>query len=81
MSTNVIGQPLARVDGRAKVTGGARYAADFNQPGQALCGDRQRDGRPRPRSTGIDSAAVDGMPGVVAVITPPQCAATGLRAA
>ena len=31
----IIGKPLPRVDGRAKVTGGARYAADFNQPGQA----------------------------------------------
>ncbi len=25
---------MNRVDGRAKVTGAARYAADFNQPGQ-----------------------------------------------
>ena len=33
MTTNVIGKPLPRVDGRAKVTGAARYAADFNQPG------------------------------------------------
>lgn len=29
-----IGTPLARVDGRAKVTGAARYAAEFNRPGQ-----------------------------------------------
>ncbi|WP_455873315.1 hypothetical protein [Rhizobium yanglingense] len=33
---NLIGKPLTRVDGRAKVTGKARYAADFNQPGPAL---------------------------------------------
>ena len=32
MTTGIIGRPLARVDGRAKVTGRARYAADFNQP-------------------------------------------------
>ena len=30
-----IGQPLPRVDGRAKVTGAARYAAEFDQPDQA----------------------------------------------
>ena len=35
MSDPVIGKPLARVDGRAKVTGAARYAAEFNQPAQA----------------------------------------------
>ena len=31
----MIGRPLTRIDGRAKVTGQARYAAEFNQPGQA----------------------------------------------
>ena len=36
MTNNVIGKPLARVDGRAKVTGSARYAADFNQESQAM---------------------------------------------
>ncbi|WP_458098216.1 xanthine dehydrogenase family protein molybdopterin-binding subunit [Roseomonas sp. WA12] len=30
----LIGRPITRVDGRAKVTGAARYAAEFNQPGQ-----------------------------------------------
>ena len=35
MTNNVIGKPLARVDGWAKVTGSARYAADFNQESQA----------------------------------------------
>ena len=29
---NVIGQPLDRVDGRLKVTGGARYAAEARVP-------------------------------------------------
>src|SRR5262249_34553996 len=27
-----IGQPVSRVDGRAKVTGGAKYAADYHAP-------------------------------------------------
>ncbi len=30
-----IGTPTSRVDGRAKVTGAAKYAAEFNQPGLA----------------------------------------------
>src|SRR5688500_18669832 len=34
MSTPSVGTPLPRVDGRAKVTGAARYAAEFSQPGQ-----------------------------------------------
>ena len=35
MTTAFIGQPVSRVDGRQKVTGGAIYAAEFDQPGQA----------------------------------------------
>jgi xanthine dehydrogenase YagR molybdenum-binding subunit len=30
-----IGQPTSRYDGRAKVTGGAKYAAEFNTEGLA----------------------------------------------
>ena len=26
---NVVGQPISRIDGRLKVTGGARYTADI----------------------------------------------------
>lgn len=33
MTTKQIGKPASRVDGRAKVTGEARYAAEFNTPG------------------------------------------------
>ncbi len=29
MSTSVIGQPVTRIDGKLKVTGGAKYAADY----------------------------------------------------
>src|SRR5437868_12647418 len=35
MITNFIGQPLNRVDGRAKVTGQAKYAAEYNVPNLA----------------------------------------------
>lgn len=68
MTTSIIGRPLSRVDGRAKVTGAARYAADFNQPDQAyavIVSATIGLGR----ITAIDDAAVARMPGVVAVIT------------
>lgn len=64
----IIGQPLARVDGRAKVTGAARYAADFNQQGQAFAVIVSAT-IGLGRVTRIDSAEVEGMPGVLAVIT------------
>jgi xanthine dehydrogenase YagR molybdenum-binding subunit len=32
MTTNYIGKPTSRVDGRVKVTGEAKYAAEFNVP-------------------------------------------------
>ena len=35
ISTNTIGKPVSRVDGPAKVTGQAKYAAEFNVPGLA----------------------------------------------
>lgn len=64
----VIGKPLTRIDGRDKVSGGAHYAADFNQEGQlhavivsATIG--------LGRVTAIESAEVEAMPGIVALIT------------
>ena len=33
---NTIGQPLARIDGRVKVIGAAKYAAEFQRPKLAL---------------------------------------------
>lgn len=32
---SALGQPVDRVDGRSKVTGGARYSAEFALPGLA----------------------------------------------
>ncbi len=63
-----IGQPLSRVEGRAKVTGAARYAAEFNQPGQAyavIVGSTVGLGR----VVAIDDAPVRQMQGVLAVIS------------
>jgi xanthine dehydrogenase YagR molybdenum-binding subunit len=68
MSQNAVGQPLARVDGRLKVTGAARYAAEFNQPNQAyavIVGATVGLGR----VTGIDVEAVSHLPGLLAVIS------------
>ncbi len=35
MTTSYIGLPISRVDGRAKVTGAAKYAAEYNVPNLA----------------------------------------------
>jgi xanthine dehydrogenase YagR molybdenum-binding subunit len=68
MTMSVIGQPLLRVDGRAKVTGSARYAAEFNQSGQAYAAIVSATiGLGRIAS--IDSRSASDMPGIVAVIT------------
>jgi xanthine dehydrogenase YagR molybdenum-binding subunit len=63
-----IGTPLSRVDGADKVTGKAKYAAEYKVPdllyGYALC-SRIAKGR----ITAIDEAAARSVPGVVDVIT------------
>ena len=67
MTVQIIGKPRTRVDGPLKVTGRARYAADFNQPGQAyavIVSATVGLGR----VISMDSAAVERMPGVLAVL-------------
>jgi len=67
MTIQIIGNPRPRVDGPLKATGRARYAADFNQPGQAyavIASATVGLGR----VTGMDSGAVEKMPGVLAVL-------------
>ena len=62
------GRPLDRVDGRLKVTGGARYAAEFSSDGMshgALVLSTQSKGRIR----ALDSTAALASPGVVTVLT------------
>ena len=64
-----IGQPLTRRDGPLKVTGQARFSADNLPPGTlhaALCVARIAKGR----VTGLDVAAAEAHPGVVAVMRP-----------
>jgi xanthine dehydrogenase YagR molybdenum-binding subunit len=64
-----IGKPLDRVDGRLKVTGTARYAAEFSVPGlvhAVLVQSTIAAGG----IAGFDLADAEGMPGVLAIITP-----------
>ncbi len=68
MTIPAIGNPLDRVDGRAKVTGDARYAAENNLRGithAALVPATIASGR----ITSIDTTAALKAPGVLAVIT------------
>ncbi|MYZ48407.1 xanthine dehydrogenase family protein molybdopterin-binding subunit, partial [Propylenella binzhouense] len=64
----IVGQPVSRVDGAAKVTGGARYAAEFAVPGlvhAALVASTVAKGL----VAAIDIAAAAAAPGVLAVLT------------
>ena len=63
-----IGQGIIRQDGRLKVTGAARYAAEFNVPG-CLHAVLVQSTIPAGTITGYDTAQAERMPGVVAVIT------------
>ena len=64
----MIGQPVSRVDGRAKVTGGARYAAEYNVAGLAY-GYVVSSAIARGSITSIDTAAALAVPGVLRVFT------------
>jgi xanthine dehydrogenase YagR molybdenum-binding subunit len=65
---DVIGQPLDRIDGRAKVTGGAHYAADINMAEMAY-GVVVGASIARGRITALDTGAARRMPGVLLVMT------------
>jgi xanthine dehydrogenase YagR molybdenum-binding subunit len=65
---NAIGQPISRVDGWRKVTGGARYTADLSIPGMAhaaIVHSKIANGR----TVSIDTTAARRAPGVLAVLT------------
>ncbi|HEY9720672.1 MAG TPA: xanthine dehydrogenase family protein molybdopterin-binding subunit [Oscillatoriaceae cyanobacterium] len=67
MSTG-IGQPLARVDGPAKVTGAARYAAEFTAPGMAHAA-LVTSATSRGRILGFDFSEAERVPGVLGFLT------------
>jgi xanthine dehydrogenase YagR molybdenum-binding subunit len=65
---NAVGQPISRVDGRLKVTGGARYTADIAPDAivhAAIVYSTIANGR----TVSIDTAAAENAPGVLAVLT------------
>ncbi len=63
-----VGQPYPRVDGRLKVTGGAKYSAEYPLDGlthAALVHSTIAKGK----ITDLDTAAAEAVPGVLAVMT------------
>jgi xanthine dehydrogenase YagR molybdenum-binding subunit len=66
--TTAIGAPLARVEGRDKVTGAARYAAEYPADDVAY-GWIVQSPAARGRILAIDTAAALAAPGVLAVLT------------
>ncbi len=65
----ITGQPIDRRDGRDKVTGAAKYAAEFSVPAcvhAVLVQSTIAAGQ----IAGFELAAAQGMPGVLAIITP-----------
>ncbi|MCB2377611.1 xanthine dehydrogenase family protein molybdopterin-binding subunit [Hymenobacter sp. BT635] len=67
-TTASIGQPLSRVDGRLKVTGQARYAAEHAVPG-VVHGVLLTSTVARGRIRSLDTTAAEKAPGVLAVLT------------
>ncbi len=63
-----IGQGIIRQEGKLKVTGGARYAAEFDVPG-CLHAVLVQSTIAAGNITGFDTAQAERMPGVVAIIT------------
>ena len=62
----LVGKPTARIDGRLKVTGAARYTADVRLPGM-LFARRVTSPYPHAKVKRIDTAAAEALPGVKAV--------------
>jgi xanthine dehydrogenase YagR molybdenum-binding subunit len=65
---NYIGTPTSRVDGRAKVTGEAKYAGEFNVPGLAY-GSVVESTIPKGRIARIDASEALRIEGVLDVLT------------
>jgi xanthine dehydrogenase YagR molybdenum-binding subunit len=63
-----MGQPLSRIDGRAKVTGTATYAAEFNLPNLAHAA-LVLSTVPRGSITAMDTAEAERAQGMRAAIT------------
>ena len=68
-ANSVIGTSVARHDLPGKLTGEAKYTSDISLPGM-LHGKVIRSPHPHARIVGISTSAIDGTPGVHAVLTP-----------
>ncbi|MEV6117509.1 xanthine dehydrogenase family protein molybdopterin-binding subunit [Streptomyces sp. NPDC052109] len=66
---SALGAPAERREGRQKVTGGARYAAEYPLPGRVHAWPVPA-AIARGRVTAVDTAAALALPGVLAVLTP-----------
>jgi carbon-monoxide dehydrogenase large subunit len=67
-----------RLEDARMLTGQGRYVSDWNLPGQA-CGHFLRSDRPHAEIVSLDTAAALAMPGVIAVLTGADVAATGQK--
>lgn len=76
----VVGQPIDRADGKLKVTGGAKYAAEFGMPGLVHAVLVQST-VPAAEIEGFDLAQAQTMPGVLAIITPDNALRLQIRQA
>ena len=65
------GKPIDRIDGRLKVTGAAKYAAEFRVP-NAVHAVLVQSTIAAGSISGFDLKEANGMPGVVAIITPDE---------
>jgi xanthine dehydrogenase YagR molybdenum-binding subunit len=65
----IVGKPLDRVDGRLKVTGGARYAYEMQQDKDTLYGFVVEASIGKGKIRSIDTRAAEKAPGVALVLT------------
>ncbi len=66
---SALGKPLSRVDGKLKVTGSAKYSAEFEIP-QLAYAVMVQSTIASGRITQMDTSAADKIPGVIAVLKP-----------
>jgi len=68
MAKDILSDAISRVDGRAKVTGSAKYFAEFDAPNMSYCVMATSD-IAKGTITTIDTKAAEKCPGVLAVFT------------
>jgi xanthine dehydrogenase YagR molybdenum-binding subunit len=68
MSTEVLGKPIQRKDGRLKVTGRAAYSSDFHLP-DLVYASLVRSTVPSGRVLNLDTAPALAAPGVLGIVT------------